>query len=293
VVPDQQRAIADDVFYTHYKRSMGGPQKFQETSTATAEQSTTMPEALVPGSESDPDWIPVFDAITGDVGSTRALHPGFSTGDSDNGDDSNVLNILSEVGNYCFGPLNEKDSAFANRYADNFWHARSWRLHPRQTFSGPPAGIKIDIGDRIPTPLEIFTWMWTERLQRKIVKESNKYAALKDGAAAQVRDGPLWKRRITLGDFRKWCGIYAFMAVRCQPSVRDFWSVQSDALYCEDVSSTMSRNRFQFILSSLHLVPKGSIVKDRGDSSYDPIAHIRWMMEELIENFNAVWNTSS
>jgi hypothetical protein len=166
------------------------------------------------------------------------------------------------------------DTAFAQRYADTFWHCKSWKLLPRKAFTGPPPGLKVQVARRLPSPIEIFGWIWTERLQRKIVKESNRYAKEKDGSACHVLEGPLWKRRITMGDFRKWCGICAFMAVRCQPSVQDLWSVQSKALYCEEVSRTMSRNRFQFILSSLHIVPKSTIVKDRGDRLYDPIAHI-------------------
>jgi hypothetical protein len=129
-------------------------------------------------------------------------------------------------------------------------------------------------------------------VQRKIVKESNKYAAMKDPTAAQVT-GPLWKRRMTLSDFRKCCGICVFMAVRCQPSLRGFWSVQSEALYCEEVSNTMSRNRFQFILSSLHLVPKKSLVTDKGDPAYNPIDHVRWLLDELVQNFNTVWSSSA
>ena len=54
----------------------------------------------------------------------------------------------------------------------------------------------------------------------------------------------------------------------------------------------MSQNRFQFILSNLHVVPKSSIVKDRADSLYDPIGHVQWMLDELIQNFNSAWNAS-
>jgi hypothetical protein len=141
--------------------------------------------------------------------------------------------------------------------------------------------------------MEIFSWIWSERLQRKIVKESNNYAALKDPSAAQVNIGPLWKRRLTLSDFRKWCSICAFMGVRSQPAVRDFWNVQTKALYCDEVFQTMSRNKFQFILANLHLVSKNLLVRDKADSSYDPIGQVRWLLDNLVSNFNHAWNTSS
>jgi hypothetical protein len=64
-------------------------------------------------------------------------------------------------------------------------------------------------------------------------------------------------------------------------------------MYSEEVSKTMSRNRFQFIMRSLHLVPKTSIVKEKTDPRYDPIGPVRWMMDDLMQNFNTVWSASS
>ena len=55
----------------------------------------------------------------------------------------------------------------------------------------------------------------------------------------------------------------------------------------------MSRNQFQFILSSLHLVPKGSIVKNRADPKYDPKGHVRLMMDDLVKNLKFVWSASN
>jgi hypothetical protein len=154
---------------------------------------------------------------------------GFSTGDSEYCSDSDAQYVLVELGNYCFGPLTERESTFAQRYTDTFWHAHSWQLLPRQAFFGPPPGLKVDVGGRLPSPLEIFNWIWTERVQRKIVKESNNYAALKDPSATKVVGVAQWKSRITLRNFCKWCGICAFMVVRSQPSVRDFRNVQTNA----------------------------------------------------------------
>jgi hypothetical protein len=40
-------------------------------------------------------------------------------------------------------------------------------------------------------------------------------------------------------------------------------------------------------------VPKGSIVKDRADPKYDPIGHVRWMMDELVDSFKSAWSVSN
>lgn len=34
-------------------------------------------------------------------------------------------------------------------------------------------------------------------------------------------------------------------------------------------------------------------MKDKGDSRYDPIGHVCWLMDELVANFNKVWSASS
>jgi hypothetical protein len=77
------------------------------------------------------------------------------------------------------------------------------------------------------------------------------------------------------------------------PALRDFWNVQTEALHYDEVSQTMLRNRFQFILASLHLVPKNSLVWDKADSSYDPIGQVRWLLDNLVANFNHAWSASS
>jgi hypothetical protein len=280
------------VMQTHYKRGMDDIPEYSSAFAGSVLHGSKPADYTAGTSEADPDWVPI-PAGSIEMVVENLTDPGILlTRDSDNAIDCTPLTLLSEVGQYYYRPLTEKESAFAERYADKFWHFKSWSLLPRKAFSRLLPGLKIDLQSRLPSLVEIFSWIWTKRLQKKIVKESNRYAVEKDPTAGQLLDGPLWKRRITMRDFRKFCGICAFMAVHCQPTVRDFWNVQSEALYCEEVASTISRNRFQFILSSLNVVMKSSIVKDRADSLYDPIGHVRWMLDDLVRNFNFAWNAS-
>jgi hypothetical protein len=96
-------------------------------------------------SDSDPDWMSVFENWSVDTGGPFNTNPAFSTGDSDYASDSKMVSIIAEVGDYCFGPLTERESVFAKRYEEQFWHARSWQLLPRNPFYGPIAGLKVDV----------------------------------------------------------------------------------------------------------------------------------------------------
>ena len=39
-------------------------------------------------------------------------------------------------------------------------------------------------------------------------------------------------------------------------------------------------------------MPKGSIVKNKADLNYNPIGHVQWMMDKLIDNFKSAWSAS-
>ena len=134
--------------------------------------------------------------------------------------------------------------------------------------------------------------MWTETLQRKIVKESHIYGDWVDPGTGIRKGGENNEGRITLAKFKRFTGICVLMAVRNQPSLRDFWSVQDEALRCDEVASTMSRNRFLYILKVLHFVPKASLVHEKTDPRYDPIGQVRWMMNHMVYTFQSLWNSS-
>jgi hypothetical protein len=83
---------------------------------------------------------------------------------------------MAELGEYIVGPQIEEKSKFTNIYAEPNWHAKTWRFLPGEAFSGPPPGSKQNFVGRILLSTECFLMMWDERIQRKIVKESNLYA---------------------------------------------------------------------------------------------------------------------
>jgi hypothetical protein len=141
-------------------------------------------------------------------------------------------------------------------------------------------------------PIQCFLILWDEKVQRKIVSESNMYADWVDPKTKKRKGGLVEEPSITLEDFRKFVGICGFMAVREQPQMRDYWSFKTDSLHCEEVASSLSRNKFQYILKCLHIARKSTMVTDRKNPGYDPIAQVRWLLDRLKTNFQDHWNGS-
>ena len=54
----------------------------------------------------------------------------------------------------------------------------------------------------------------------------------------------------------------------------------------------MLRNRVEYIMRVLHVIPKSSLVYDREDLRYDPIGQVHWLVENLLKNYQAMWNAS-
>jgi hypothetical protein len=80
------------------------------------------------------------------------------------------------------------------------------------------------------------------------------------------------------------------MAVREQPQMCDFWSYKTDSLYCDEVAGSLSRNRFQYILKCLHIKRKSTLVQDKKDLGYDPLAQVWWLLDKLNINFQENWS---
>jgi hypothetical protein len=122
-------------------------------------------------------------------------------------------------------------------------------------------------------------------VQRKIVSEFNMYTDWVDPKTKKRKGGPMQEPSIILEDFRKFVGICGFMAVREQLQMRDYWSFKTNSLHCEEVASSLSRNRFQYILKCLHIARKSTMVTDRKNPRFDPIAQVRWLLDRLKTNF--------
>lgn len=240
---------------------------------------------MVPRDEDDDDdWAPSLEDLVSD-----------GEGQSDGGRESEPFDTLVDSAAALQGELGIYDASVADpeftaKYCESNWHAKTWRLNPRATFSGPTPGPTALLGSALLSPVEFFLKFWDDRIQRKLVVESNDYADFVDPKTLKRKGGDLPTAPITLGEFRQFIGITALMGIRHQPTIRDYWRRGPEALLCVEIVQTMSRWRFLYILKCLHMVPKGSYITDKHDPAYDPIGKCRWLLEALVSNFKALWN---
>jgi hypothetical protein len=134
--------------------------------------------------------------------------------------------------------------------------------------------------------------MWDEPVQRKLGKESNAYAFRKFGSSGSGRGISIHECTIMLGELRKFMEICIFMGIRRQPSMKGFWSVGRTRLHCQEVAVTILRNRFLNILKCLHIAPKSTITYDWTEAGYDRVVQVRWLVEQLVGNFQSAWKAS-
>lgn len=121
--------------------------------------------------------------------------------------------LLGEIREYGIGPKTEVESKFEERFKDANWNARSWNLLPRHDFCGPTPGAKNDCGRNMLNPLQCFFTLWNDKIQQRLVRESNNYVVWTDLVTGEMKGGPQIQKKITRHEFRQFTGIYAFMAI--------------------------------------------------------------------------------
>lgn len=199
--------------------------------------------------------------------------------------------LLGELGVYTEGPRPSYEP-LASRYKAENWHAPTWKLEPRKAFIGKTPGLTKEFGKGTKSPLEIFKLLWDEKIMRKIVRESNKYAFTTCEKTKKLKGGKLGWTPLSIRELRKWLGILVLMGIRRQPKLRDYWACSNEFLHCQAISETMSRERFEWIFRCLHLVDKKTVVINRGSKGFDPIVKTRVLLEMLVSNFRTFLNPS-
>ena len=124
------------------------------------------------------------------------------------------------------------------------------------------------------------------------MQDSNKCCKWIDPKIGVRKEGDRVQAKLTLNEFWRFIGICVLMAVKNEPCVQDYWSISDETIRCSEVTDSMSRNRFLYLLKILHIVLKLSIVHNKSDPRYDSIGQVRWMLEEMVKTFQSLWNPS-
>jgi hypothetical protein len=231
-------------------------------------------------SEDEEDWEPA----SLDAGSCRNDNGLSDRASEASEEEGEAASLLWELGEYPHGPWPDED--FAVKYREENWHAKTYEMHPRHAFCGPQPGPKHGIQDFQMAPVDYFKLLWTEAIQTRIVRKSNRYARSIDPRIGVAVEGRRQVKPISTAEFCKWTRIVILMGVQHQLCMQDYWQCADEVLYCKDIASTMSRDHFEHIKRCLHLVDNSTYVTNKRDPHWDPLGKTRWFLNELIISFN-------
>ena len=117
------------------------------------------------------------------------------------------------------------------------WHKKDF-TRPNTAFSGPPLTEEVT---SLRTPLEYFRQFVSDDMIQSLITNTNEYRHQTKGTSLNT----------TTKEIEKMVGMYLKMGLARMPGHRMYW--ETDTRY-PPVADVMSRNRFQALLSSLHVV---------------------------------------
>ncbi|UYV66683.1 SEPHS1 [Cordylochernes scorpioides] len=161
----------------------------------------------------------------------------------------------------------------------------------KPTFSGT-SGPKAAFFPGTLSPYSVFKQFFDEELFRTIKLETNKYARMV--IDKERKKGPLnprgllakWKA-VSIAELKIFLAIIIHMSLVVKPRLREYWSnhIGMRTAFCK--STGMARERFEAILSILHLNDNMLYIPP-GQPGYDPIYKIRTLFDSLVNKFR-IW----
>jgi hypothetical protein len=111
-------------------------------------------------------------------------------------------------------------------------------------FSRPESGCTHPYG-RLPSLPGLFEKFWTPKLQRRIVRETNRYASeVVDTKAGKTRGGLQWTP-LGVEEFRAYLSICLLMGLKKLPCTRLYWTRNEPLFHCPIISQTMTKDRYE------------------------------------------------
>jgi hypothetical protein len=175
------------------------------------------------------------------------------------------------------------------RFSPQTWNKETHvYANPPLPFTGPEPGCKHPYG-RVPSIMGLFDKFWSQKLQRRIIKETNRYASeVLDVKTQQTRGGLDWTL-LGLEEFRAYISICLFMGLKKLPSLRMYWARNEPFLTCPIISHIMTRDRYEQITRCLHVANAPPSASTPRTPSYDKLHKMRWMLDEVRDRFKSMW----
>ena len=224
---------------------------------------------------SDAEILQIFDAIP--LGSESKVEDS----DSDDPDfvagDDVVMHTsqLPDSDDEQSGSDNDDDDQnHSNKTVDAPKWKKSFSIRTSPDFSksfGVPEALKQEIED--PTPVKIFDQFLSQDVIDLIVFQTNLYAQQSGKSYSPTNDD----------EIRSFLGMNVLIGVKKLPSYRDYWS-SNPKLNDPFISKLMSQNRFDWILSYLHL-NDNVMMPNRKSIDYDKLYKVRPFLDIILRNF--------
>ena len=140
-------------------------------------------------------------------------------------------------------------------------------------------------------PVEFFDQFFTEEVNDSIVEESNRYAVqINEEFLAEhprARAHYFVKNPFTVSDLYRFLAVIIVMGVVSLPRIGQYWSKRWP-FHSVNVSSIMSRDRFQLFLKFLPLVDNDTRVPP-GQTGHDKLFKLRPFLNRLVGNFQKAY----
>lgn len=134
-----------------------------------------------------------------------------------------------------------------------------------------------NVTENIETPTDIFLTIFPDRLFEQIAFQTNLYALQKAGG------NPNGFVPTNAKEIKSFIAINLIMGIKKLPSYCDYWSSRAE-LRDSCISSIMSRNRFAWMLSNIH-INDNSVQPDRDAPNYDKLYKVRPLLDILSETY--------
>ena len=178
------------------------------------------------------------------------------------------------------------------------YHDETWLQYPTFTTFDPPhkefrGSLRPQIlYKRMPSLAFFFSMFWTYNTLRRIVVETNRYIVEEDedGNVLPNWGGKNW-RPLTLSKLKAFIiGICFYMGLRKQPNKKSYWLKEGSIFHYSIITKLMSLDKFMDLTRCLHITNGSTYVRDRNSSGYDKMGQMRWLVDEVRENFRSYYN---
>jgi hypothetical protein len=177
-----------------------------------------------------------------------------------------------------------------SRFGPSTWHKDTTTYaNPPIPFIGPEPGCIHPYG-RLPSLPGLFDKLWLPKLQRRIVRETNRYASkIVDVKAGRTRGGLEWSP-LGMEEFPAYLSICLLMGLKKLPCTRLYWARYEPLFHCPVISQTLTRDWYEQITRCLHVANAPESTKDHGSSTYDKLHKLRWIIDKVRDRFKAMWS---